>query len=141
MFCGYDPNMSAGLSTFGQGIIKSTLQKAKSAGRPISEHIAFELKQLRALIDNLDKAIPATQNSFSRIKIIKGLALICETCFATAETKRITNDNELQRHFEEFFIFAGDLVRELENASEACPPNTGIDEMARISVYSIVKGL
>ena len=140
MFCGYDPSMSVGLSIFGEGIIQSTLLKAKSAGRSISEHIDVEMKQLRALLSNLDRIDPTTVDSSYRRRMLFGMAYLVEAVFASAKVEGIVDEEEFRKHFTEGFAVAGDLVKKLENICEGLErEGATIDEMARIGVCSVVK--
>ena len=140
MFCGYDPSMSVGLSIFGEGIIQSTLLKAKSAGRPISEHIDVELKQLRALLDNLERIDPATADFIYQRRMLFGLAYLVEAIFASAKIGGIANEEEFRQHFTERFALAGNLIKKLENICEGLErEGATIDEMAQIGTRYVVE--
>ena len=137
-FCGYHPAMSAGLSEFGEGVATSTLQKAQAAGRSIDAHIEVELVQLDALIDELEAVETRTDNqeSLARARVLKGLAIVCQACFSSA--RGIHNTESFQEHFATQFALYGDVVKELEDAYEGCPPGTSIKERTRVGVKAAI---
>jgi hypothetical protein len=135
-FCGYHPAMSAGLAKFGEGVAKSTLMKAQTAGRSIDAHIEAELVQLKALLDELEAVESRTVDPESQgyARALKGLALVCHACFSGAQG--INDVERFRQHFAAQFELYGNLVKELEDAYEACAPNTSIEDRTRIGVKS-----
>lgn len=139
-FCGYHPAMSEGLAKFGEGVAKSTLQKAELAGRPIEVHIETELVQLDALVSELQAAENQTDNqeAVARARVLKGLALVCQACFQGARgtsSARLFSD-----HFATEFARYGEIVKQLEDAYEGCSAGTSIKERTKVGVKAAISG-
>lgn len=139
-FCGYHPAMSEGLAKFGEGVAKSTLQKAEAAGTPIGAHLEVELVQLDALVSELQAIENQSRNqeAIARARVLKGLALVCQACFWSA--RGINDPRHFFQHFSTEFTRYGELVRKLEDAYEGCSSGTGIEERTRIGVKAAISG-
>jgi hypothetical protein len=137
-FCGYHPAMSEGLSKFGEGVAKSTLQKAQATGSSIDAHIDVELVQLEALIDELQvvETRPGNPESLAHARVLKGLALVCQACFSSG--RGIDDPGRFREHFATQFARYGDLVKDLEDAYEGCAPGTSITERTRVGVETAI---
>jgi hypothetical protein len=130
--------MSEGLSKFGEGVAKSTLQKAQAAGRSIDAHIEVELVQLDALIDELQAVESRTDSpeALAHARVLKGLALVCQACFSTG--RGIEDAVRFREHFATQFARYGDVVKDLEDAYEGCAPGTSIKERTMVGVETAI---
>lgn len=139
-FCGYHPAMSEGLKKFGEGVAKSTIQKAETAGTPIGSHIEVELAQLEELVNELQAAEIQTDNhgAVAQARALKGLALVCQACFQRA--RGINDAGQFLRHFAAEFARYGEIVKELEDAYEGCSPGTSIKERTKVGVKAAIMG-
>jgi hypothetical protein len=137
-FCGYHPSMSAGLLTFGEGVARSTLQKARDAGRDVASHTEVELQQLAVLRDQLVRAESqaATPEAQTRATVLKSLATLCEVCFIGA--RGINDEAEFQDFFESRFDEFGELIKRLEDAYEGCLAGTSIEERTKVGVDAAI---
>lgn len=136
-FCGYDPLMSIGLEKFGEGVAVSTLRKARTAGRPIHDHITLELEQLRTLIAELMEAEqrltePKAQR---RATVMRGLALVVESCFSSA--RGITDEKKLREYFVRQFAHYGEMIRTIEDAYERSVLEASISERTKAAVEAL----
>lgn len=136
-FCGYDPLMSIGLEKLGEGVAVSTLRKARTARRPIHDHIELELEQLGALIGELTKTEQRSPRPEvrSRATVMRGLALVVGSCFASA--RGITDEKKFREYFVRQFAHYGEMIRTIEDAYERSAPEASIGERTKAAVDAL----
>lgn len=137
-FCGYDPEMSEGLTKFGRGVATSTLKKAASAGQGIGKQIDVELTQLGALVDELARVekTSTSKNARNRAKALRGLAEVCRAAFLG--TEGFNDVVAFQHYFADQFILFGELVRKLEDAFDASAPEMDLGKKTVTAVESAI---
>jgi len=115
---------------FGKGVVSSTLKKAASAGHAIGKQIDMEITQLRALVDELDRAERSSTDSGTqhRAKALKGLAEVCQSAFLS--TDGIGDEESFRQHLADQFVLFGELVRKLEDAFEGASEASLVEKTA-----------
>lgn len=135
-FCGYHPDMAAGLLTFGRGVAISTIEKARLAGRTIDEHVEVELDLLGVLVEEITRAWrTADSQDRERLNSLEASAMLCRSCFLGAKGK-VTTGEDLTRHFEATFTEYGSMIRRLEDGFEGCPEGTDISDRTRAGIQA-----
>ena len=116
-WCGYDPEMSEGLQSFGRGIAASTLRKVAKSGRSINEQIKHEGDELAVLREELEKAAGSvrSEDEAARIRPLIAMTFLCQAAFFDLAA---ADEEEFRAVFGARFEFYGELVRHLEDGYE-----------------------
>ena len=140
-FCGYHPAMSEGLAIFGEGLAKSTLQKARAAGRTVDEHVEIERLQLNELVRQLEAIERSTAcvnnpEMRNRIRSLRGLALLCQSCYSG--WLGFKDEQNFEDLFTSQFEELGKDIQALEHGFDNCDEGTSVRDRTEAGIKAVL---